>query len=202
MVAPALFHLLFKAAWWDAIPYFQLLCIGGCCTILTAINNNFIKVSGHASGIFKIELYKLMLTVGVILLLLHERVLVMVGGIMGVRVVLHLITMVYTQHYTGYRFRDQWHDTYPYMLLALVMGGGVYAVGLLPLCPLALLGMQILTGAAFICSLPTSQAASYCRRHCSSSPRNSTPFRHHSHWLLTVGDKLFERIGYFYEKIL
>ena len=148
MVAPALFHLLFKAAWWDAIPYFQLLCIGGCCTILTAINNNFIKVSGHASGIFKIELYKLMLTVGVILLLLHERVLVMVGGIMGVRVVLHLITMVYTQHYTGYRFRDQWHDTYPYMLLALVMGGGVYAVGLLQLCPLALLGLQILTGAA------------------------------------------------------
>ena len=67
---------------------------------------------------------------------------------MGVRVVLHLITMVYTQHYTGYRFRDQWPDTYPYMLLALVMGGGVYAVGLLPLCPLALLGMQILTGAA------------------------------------------------------
>ena len=153
VVAPSLFRLLFKEAWWDAVPYFQLLCLGGCFTVLTAINNNFIKVSGHSAGIFKIELYKIAFTAAAIGLLWQQSVLAMVGGLMAVRVLLHLVNMGYTQQYTGYRFIDQAKDTLPYVVLAAVMGIAVYALSWLISAPLPLLAAQVLTGVAVYVAL-------------------------------------------------
>ncbi|MCH4147959.1 MAG: lipopolysaccharide biosynthesis protein [Prevotella sp.] len=145
-VAPALFHLLFKAAWWPAIPFFQLLCMGGCFTILTAINNNFIKVSGRSSGILKIEIYKVIFTVIAIALLLHQGVLAMVAGLISVRLIVHLINMIYTQRYTGYRFMAQLKDTLPYLFIALLMGAVVWILGYAINNQVLLLICQIITG--------------------------------------------------------
>lgn len=153
VVAPSLFRLLFKEAWWNAVPYFQLLCLGGCFTVLTAINNNFIKVSGHSAGIFKIELYKIAFTAAAIGLLWQQSVLAMVGGLMAVRVLLHLVNMGYTQQYTGYRFLDQAKDTLPYVVLAAVMGIAVYALSWLISAPLPLLATQVVTGVAVYVAL-------------------------------------------------
>jgi len=147
-VAPTLFHLLFKEAWWPAIPFFQLLCMGGCFTILTAINNNFIKVSGRSSGILKIEFYKIILTVIAIVLLLHQGVLAMVGGLISMRLVVYFINMIYTQQYTGYRFMAQLKDTLPYLLISLVMGAAVWVLEFVISNQIVLLACQVITGAA------------------------------------------------------
>ncbi len=148
MVAPALFRLLFKSEWWDAIPFFQLLCMGGCFTVLTAINNNFIKVSGRSSGILRIEIIKMALTAVSIALLAREGVLAMVAGLMAVRGVVHLINIYYTQRYTGYGMWAQLCDTVPYLLLAVVMAAAVWSVGLVVDKPWLLLPLQIVAGAA------------------------------------------------------
>lgn len=146
MVAPALFHLLFKPTWWDAIPFFQLLCAGGCFTVLTAINNNFIKVSGKSVGILRIEVIKILLTVISIALMMTSSVLAMVAGLMVVRAIVHLVNIYYTQRYTGYSAWAQVSDTIPYALLALVMAGTVYAAGLLTDTAWLQLIIQIVTG--------------------------------------------------------
>ena len=77
VTAGPVIRLLLKEEWWPSIPFFQLLCLGGCFTILTAINNNFIKVSGRSDGILKIEYYKIAFTVAVqqrpVSLLLHRH---------------------------------------------------------------------------------------------------------------------------------
>ena len=148
MVAPALFRLLFKSEWWDAIPFFQLLCMGGCFTVLTAINNNFIKVSGRSSGILRIEIIKMALTAVSIALLARESVLAMVAGLMAVRGVVHLINIYYTQRYTGYGMWAQLCDTVPYLLLAMIMAAAVWSVGLVVDKPWLLLPLQIVVGAA------------------------------------------------------
>lgn len=153
-VAPALFRLLFREVWWPAIPFFQILAAGGCFTVLTAVNNNFIKVSGHSRGILHVEVYKVAFTVAAIALLLHAGALAMVGGLVGVRVAIHLVGMGYTQRYTGYRFWWQLCDTLPYLLLALVMGAAVWLTGwLLPLAPLLLLPLQVVAGVAVYTAL-------------------------------------------------
>lgn len=146
MTAPALFRLLFKPQWWDAIPFFQLLCIGGCFTVLTAINNNFIKVSGRSSGILKIEVIKILLTIVAILLTARTSVLAMISGLVMVRMIVHLINIYYTQSYTGYRMAAQLYDTVPYLLLSLVMAGATYAVSAVTDTPWLQLVLQIAVG--------------------------------------------------------
>lgn len=148
MVAPALFHLLFKSEWWAAIPYFQLLCAGGCFTVLTAVNNNFIKVSGRSSGILWIEIVKIIITVAAIALLYNKGVLAMVAGLMAVRALVYLINIYVTQCYTGYAVWPQLCDTVPYMLLAVIMAVAVWGVGrVIDMAWLQLI-LQILTGVA------------------------------------------------------
>lgn len=149
-IAPEVFHILFKQAWWAAIPYFQLLCAGGCCTVLTAINNNFIKVSGRSSAILKTEICKIFFTVVAIVWLMRSSVLAMVAGLMGVRFCVHLVAMAFTHRYTGYRFLSQLLDTAPYLLLGGAMLATLY--GLEQIAPLAqsawiMLAAKVVVGA-------------------------------------------------------
>ena len=145
-VAPALFRLLFKEAWWAAMPFFQLLCMGGCFTILTAINNNFIKVSGRSSGILKIEIFKIALTAAAIALFFRQGVLTMVGGLISVRLFVYIISMAYTQRYTGYRLTHQLRDILPYLAVSLFMMAAVWSVSLVVAHHLLLLVCQLITG--------------------------------------------------------
>lgn len=121
IVARPLIQLLLKEDWWPSIPFFQLLCIGGCFTILTAINNNFIKVSGRSKGILQLEYHKIALTVGVVILTYREEVLIMVAGLVLTRLLVYLASMMYTARYTGYTFWMQARDLLPYVGLSILM---------------------------------------------------------------------------------
>lgn len=153
-IAPEVFRLLFKAEWWDAIPYFQWLCVGSCFTVLTAINNNFIKVSGRSSGILKIEVWKVVFTVIAIAVLMHHSVMVMVAGLAGVRAAIHIVAMAYTHRYTGYRFLHQLRDTLPYTGLACCMLAALWALRFVPVLGgslwLMLLAKVVLGAAVYV----------------------------------------------------
>lgn len=156
VTAGPVIRLLLKEEWWPSIPFFQLLCLGGCFTILTAINNNFIKVSGRSDGILKIEYYKIAFTVAVVLLTYREDVLTMVAGLVVTRLLVYIINMIYTAHYTGYRFSMQLMDLLPYaglstlMTLLLLPIGGWIENQLLLLVTQAAAGMVIYIGTAYI----------------------------------------------------
>lgn len=145
-VATPLFHLLFKSAWWPAIPYFRLLCLGGCFTVLTAVNGNFIKVSGRTRIILLIEVAKVVLT-AVALLLFHDSALQLVAGIIGVRGAVYLLNLHYVQRCTGYGFFAQLRDTLPYLLIALLMAAASAVWQVVPMGNLLQLAAGILTGA-------------------------------------------------------
>ena len=159
VTAGPVIRLLLKEEWWPSIPFFQLLCLGGCFTILTAINNNFIKVSGRSDGILKIEYYKIAFTVAVVLLTYREDVLTMVAGLVVTRLLVYIINMIYTAHYTGYRFSMQLMDLLPYaglstlMTLLLLPIGGWIENQLLLLVTQAAAGTVIYIGTAYITGL-------------------------------------------------
>lgn len=156
VTAGPVIRLLLKEEWWPSIPFFQLLCLGGCFTILTAINNNFIKVSGRSDGILKIEYYKIAFTVAVVLLTYREDVLTMVAGLVVTRLLVYIINMIYTAHYTGYRFSMQLMDLLPYAGLSILMTllllpiGGWIENQLLLLVTQAAAGTVIYIGTAYI----------------------------------------------------
>lgn len=125
VIAPSAFHVLFKQEWWLAIPFFQLLCVGGIAIVLTSVNSNFIKVSGWSSAILKTEISKLVLTAIAVVALCRSSVLVLVAGIVTVRFVVWLICMYYTQRCVGYTMLMQLKDVVAYFaitLLASVVG--------------------------------------------------------------------------------
>lgn len=119
-VAPPLFKVLFKPEWWFSVPYFRLLCLGGCFTVLSSINGNFIRVSGKTRPILTMEIYKILLTVAVIFLF-RQSALAFVAGIVGVRFFVYLLNLIYTHRYTGYHFGSQIKDTVPYLVVGAVM---------------------------------------------------------------------------------
>ncbi|WP_321334245.1 lipopolysaccharide biosynthesis protein [uncultured Bacteroides sp.] len=146
VIARPLIELLLKEEWWPAIPFFQLLCAGGCFTILTAINNNFIKVSGRSDGILKLEYFKIVITVIILALTYNRPVLVMVVGLVVARAIIYFINMIYTARFTGYGVMMQCRDLLPYLFLS-----GVMAVVLLPMGHYItgnglLISVQIVTG--------------------------------------------------------
>ena len=128
VIAPSAFHVLFKQEWWFAIPFFQLLCLGGIAIVFTSVNGNFIKVSGRSSGILKTEVSKLVLTVIAVALLYRSTVLVLVAGIIGVRFVVGLIYMFYTQRYVGYTVFMQLKDLISYFGIAFLSAAAAYAL--------------------------------------------------------------------------
>ena len=148
VTAQPLIQLLLTEKWWPTIPFLQWLCLGGCSTILTAINNNFIKISGRTDGILKIEYYKIVLTIGVLCLTYQETVLTMVVGLVITRWFIYLINMYYTSLYTGYTFWMQLRDSFPYAGISLLMAAIIYPLRYCIEHPLTLLLLQILTGGA------------------------------------------------------
>lgn len=121
VIARPVIEMLLKEEWWPAIPFFQLLCAGGCFTILTAINNNFIKVSGRSDGILKLEYFKIIITILVLALTYNRPVLIMVAGLVAARALVYFINMIYTARYTGYKIGMQFRDLLPYLLLSGAM---------------------------------------------------------------------------------
>lgn len=146
IVAPPFIELLLKEAWWPSIPFFQLLCAGGIFSILTAINNNFIKVSGRSDGILKLEYFKIALTIIALALTFDKPVLTLVKGMVITRASIYLINVFYTGWITGYKWHTQLRDLLPYALLSVAMGGSIYLLDLFIENRLLLLLAQTLTG--------------------------------------------------------
>lgn len=146
IVAPPFIELLLKEAWWPSIPFFQLLCAGGIFSILIAINNNFIKVSGRADGILKLEYFKIVLTIIALALTFDKPVLTLVKGMVITRASIYFMNVFYTGWITGYKWHTQLRDLLPYALLSVAMGGSIYFLDLFIENRLLLLLAQTLTG--------------------------------------------------------
>lgn len=146
IVAPPFIELLLKEAWWPSIPFFQLLCAGGIFSILTAINNNFIKVSGRSDGILKLEYFKIALTIIALALTFDKPVLTLVKGMVITRASIYFMNVFYTGWITGYKWHTQLRDLLPYALLSVAMGGSIYFLDLFIENRLLLLLAQTLTG--------------------------------------------------------
>lgn len=141
-------RLLLKEEWWPCVPFVQWLCAGGCFTILTAVNNNFLKVSGRTDRILHLEYWKIALTLAVVAATLSRSVLCMVGGLALTRLLVYLVNTLYTARCTGYGAWMQLRDVAPYLLLALASAGAVWPLRYCIEADLLLLAAQAAGGAA------------------------------------------------------
>ncbi|MDO5571741.1 MAG: lipopolysaccharide biosynthesis protein [Bacteroidales bacterium] len=146
IISTPFIHLILKEEWWPCIPYIQVLAIGGIFTILTAVNNNFIKVIGKSNIILRIEFIKIILIFTAIALTIKSSILVMLEAQAVVRIMVYIINIYYSGKFTGYKFHLQLKDIFPYIVLTLMMT----FISLIPICFISsdflLLPLQIVLG--------------------------------------------------------
>ena len=134
VVAKPLIILLYSAKWVDCVPYFQILCTAGLAVCLQGSANNAIAAVGKSKVFFTWTIIKRTLTI--VLCVIG----ILVGGMYGLlwscvagAWSVYLINAYLVSKHVGYAFKRQILDILPFILMACVIGVGIYLLGsLLP----------------------------------------------------------------------
>lgn len=128
VVAAPLFRLLYTDKWIDAIPLFQIACIGGMMNCVVQVNIQILASCGHGWFFFISRLYRQ--GVGVLLiflgLYLHGLYGLMCLGIGLSPYFFWIINVMYTKKVMDYGFKEQFFDIFPTYCLSILCGLFVY----------------------------------------------------------------------------
>jgi O-antigen/teichoic acid export membrane protein len=150
VLAEPLFRLLLKEEWLPAVPYLQLLCIGGLMYPLHSINLNILKVKGRSDLFLYLEIIKKTI-IGVTLLisLPYGIIGILIGGIVS-SVLGYIPNSYFSNKLIDYSVPEQLRDVIPTLLVATAMGIIMYFLGLaLPLDGLSKIVVLGVSGALF-----------------------------------------------------
>lgn len=130
VVAKPLIILLYSAKWVDSVPYFQILCTAGLAVCLQGSANNAIAAVGKSKVFFTWTIIKRTLTI--VLCVIG----ILVGGMYGLlwscvagAWSVYLINAYLVSKHVGYAFKRQILDILPFILMACIIGVGVYLLG-------------------------------------------------------------------------
>jgi O-antigen/teichoic acid export membrane protein len=142
--------VLFGNQWQESVPFLYVLCLSGLFMPIIVVNSNILKAIGHSNLYFKLELFKRVVAL----------VLVVVGlqfGIMGLawsQVVGGVLNFWLSAYFSGkflqYGIWKQTLDFLPVTLIATVMGVVVFAAGQVFEMPMSLLLLTQIAIGAFL----------------------------------------------------
>lgn len=130
-LAEPLFQLLLPEKWWPAAAYLQLMCLAALLYPLHAINLNILQVKGRSDLFLYLELMKKAIVVVVLLVSVQFGVLGILVGQLVSSILCYLPNSYYSVQLIGYSVAEQLADFLPGMLLAGLIGAGIYAATLL-----------------------------------------------------------------------
>ncbi len=146
-VAKAMILVLIGEKWLPAVPYLQLLCLGGMLFPLHAINLNMLKVKGRSDLFLQLEIIKKLLAIPVILAGIFLGINAMLAGMAVLSFVAYFINSFYSGKLINYSVREQVSDVLPTFLIALLVSFAVYSLTFfLDIRQITMLIIQITTG--------------------------------------------------------
>lgn len=147
-IARPLIITLIGEKWEPSIVYLQMLCFTGMFYPLHAINLNMLQVQGRSDLFLRLEIIKKTLAIPIIVVGVIWGIKAMIGGMIVISLIAYYLNSYWSGRFIGYSFKEQIKDILPSFMLAIIMSFFVFFVGLLlPLSPLPLLIIQIITGA-------------------------------------------------------
>ena len=131
IVAKPLFILLYGNQWIDAVPYFQILCIGGFFSAIYNFNYYAVAAVGKSKALFYWGCYKW----GVLLVLLLIGASFSMLGVLIAMVIsninIYFTNALLAQRYVGYRLGQQIVDIIPTLITTIISGAIVFPIFLL-----------------------------------------------------------------------
>ena len=152
-VGTPMVRLILTEKWMPCVPYLQIFCASMLFFPIHTANLNAIKALGRSDLFLKLEILKKVIGIILILITMHISVLAMALSTLVNSLLCQLINTWPNRKLLDYSYRDQIRDILPNILLAAVMGGCVFAVGLIGLPDWATLLIQVVLGAALYAGL-------------------------------------------------
>lgn len=152
-VGTPMVRLILTEKWMPCVPYLQIFCASMLFFPIHTANLNAIKALGRSDLFLKLEILKKVIGITLILITMHISVLAMALSTLVNSLLCQLINTWPNRKLLDYSYRDQIRDILPNILLAAVMGGCVFAVGLIGLPDWATLLIQVALGAALYAGL-------------------------------------------------
>jgi len=147
IVAKPLVLVLLTEKWIPCVPYLQLLCVVGMLYPLHVINLNVLTAQGRSDLFLRLEILKKILIVIAIAVTYRWGIIAMIYGQIVTSCLAYFLNAYFTGKMLDYPITEQIRDLIPSLMLASIMGGGVYAFHYAPIVnqPVLLL-VQIMTG--------------------------------------------------------
>lgn len=147
-VGDTLFHALFADKWDAAIILFRILCVRGVFVVMTSLYGNFLLAKGYGKSLFMIEVVKdISIALAIVATVFRQDVELLVWGQLAASVATWMVVVWMIgrkMERSGMRIAT---DTLTFMLASLAVCIVCAAVSMIQLPPVALLGIQILSGA-------------------------------------------------------
>jgi len=126
--ASSIFKLLFNSNWYDAIPYFQILCLSGLFYPIHAYNLNVLKIKGESSVFLYLEIMKkIILTVIVVFCIKYGIIVLLWGQVLFSTICLPL-NIYYSGHKIGYTIYSQLKDLILPIVISFLIGLLIFAI--------------------------------------------------------------------------
>ena len=152
-IGTPLVRLILTEKWLPCVPYLQIFCASMLFFPIHTANLNAIKALGRSDLFLKLEILKKVIGIALILITMHISVLAMALSTLVNSLICQLINTWPNRKLLNYSYGDQIRDILPNILLAAVMGGCVFVVGLIGLPDWATLLIQVVLGAALYAGL-------------------------------------------------
>ena len=152
-IGTPLVRLILTEKWLPCVPYLQIFCASMLFFPIHTANLNAIKALGRSDLFLKLEILKKVIGILLILITMHISVLAMALSTLVNSLICQLINTWPNRKLLNYSYGDQIRDILPNILLAAVMGGCVFAVGLIGLPDWVTLLIQVVLGAALYAGL-------------------------------------------------
>jgi teichuronic acid exporter len=147
VVAKPMIIVLIGEKWIPAVEYLQMLCFVGMFYPLHALNLNMLQVQGRSDLFLRLEVIKKSIAVPVIIIGVFYGIKAMILGMFINTLIAYYLNSYWSGKFIGYSFSEQLKDILPAFLLALVVNGFVFLIGILiDVPPVILLFLQILSG--------------------------------------------------------
>lgn len=126
VMAEPIFRFLFTEKWVPAVPFFQILSLTGILYPFHAYNLNIIKVKGRSDLFLKLEIFKKVIIVIIVIATLPFGIMTMIYGQLLFSIIALFLNAHYTKEFIQYPIFQQFKDVFPSLLLAFVCSVLIY----------------------------------------------------------------------------
>ncbi len=132
--------------WLPAVPFLCVFCITYMFYPIHTANLNAIKAVGRSDLFLKLEILKKAVGLTLLFITMNISVMAMAYSLIVSSILSQIINSWPNRKLLNYGYLQQLKDILPSILLAVFMGGVVYLFNFLPIRPLIILAVQVITG--------------------------------------------------------